>query len=67
MNNFSTDLIYEKYGYLTNIIPKENNKYYKQIYKDIENDFYKAKELSSDITITIKKYKTIFIKNLNSS
>ena len=53
MNNISIDLLYEKYGYLTNIIPKVSNKYYKQIYKDIENDFYKAKELSPDIIMVL--------------
>jgi fucose 4-O-acetylase-like acetyltransferase/poly-gamma-glutamate capsule biosynthesis protein CapA/YwtB (metallophosphatase superfamily)/lysophospholipase L1-like esterase len=53
MNYYHTDLIYEKYRYLTSIIPKENNKYYKQIYKDVKNDFYKAKKLSPDIIMVL--------------
>ena len=32
MNNYKMEYLYEKYNYLTNIIPKRNNKYYKQIY-----------------------------------
>ena len=53
MNNFLTDSIYEKFSYLTNFIPKDSSKYYKKLYKDIENDFYKAKTLSPDIIMVL--------------
>ena len=53
MNNYPTDFIYKKYKYLTNIIPTKKNKYYKQIYKDVRNDFNKAKALSPDIIMVL--------------
>ena len=53
MNNYPTDFIYKKYKYLTNIIPTKKNKYYKQIYKDVRNDFNKAKALSPDIVMVL--------------
>ena len=53
MNGYKTDYVYEKYNYLTKIIPKKNNKHYNQIYKDIENDFLKVKKISPDIIIVL--------------
>ena len=53
MNNYKMDFLYERYGYLTNIIPRKNNKYYEQIYKDVENDFFKAKKYFPDIIIVL--------------
>ena len=32
MNNYKMETIYNKYKYLTGIIPKSKNKYYKEIY-----------------------------------
>ena len=53
MNNIEMDLLYEKYKYLTNIIPKRDNKYYEQIYKELENDFVRAKKIMPDIIIVL--------------
>ena len=53
MNIYRIDSIYEKYKYLTRIIPKKYNKYYKQIYQEIKNDFVNAKKISADIIIVL--------------
>ena len=65
MNNFKMDLLYEKYNYLTNIIPKKSNKYYEQIYKEIENDFYKAKKEMPDIIMVLAHMGDEFIHHTN--
>ena len=51
MNCYEMDNLYEKFKFLTRIIPKKSNKYYKDIYDDIKNDFIKVKKLSPDIII----------------
>ena len=66
INNFHSDLKYEKYKHLSNIIIKENNKYYEQVYKDVENDFYRAKELSPDIIIVLVHMGNEFLHNETS-
>ena len=53
MNHYKLENLYENYGYITNILPKTNNKYYEQIYKEIENDFKKSKKESPDIIIVL--------------
>ena len=53
MNRYKMDNLYEKYNYLTNIIPKKNNIYYSQIYKEIENTFKTAKNLYPDIIMVL--------------
>lgn len=53
MNNYKIETLYGKYGYLTNIIPRQNNKYYNQLYKNVENDFFKAKKYCPDIIIVL--------------
>ena len=53
MNNYKMETLYEKYKYLTNIIPTKDNIFYNQIYRDIENEFYKAKKISSDIILVL--------------
>ena len=60
MNNYKNDLLFEKYRYLTNIIPHRDNKYYENIYKEIENDFYRAKKTSPDIIIVLAHMGQIF-------
>lgn len=47
------DDIYEKYKYLTGIIPNRNNKYYENIYDDIKNDFIQAKKAKPDIILVL--------------
>jgi len=45
INYYKTDTIYEKYKYITRIMPRKNrNKYYDEIYEDLKNDFIQAKK-----------------------
>ena len=53
VNYNNMDDIYEKYKYLTGIIPKRNNKYYEHIYNDIKNDFIQAKKANPDIIVVL--------------
>ena len=65
MNHHRMDTLYEKYNYLTNIIPKENNKYYYKIYKEILNDFNNVKKASPDIIIVLAHMGDEFIHHTN--
>ena len=49
----NTEEIYEKYPYITNFVPYDKNKYYKEIYKNIKNDFKKAKQSKADIILVL--------------
>ena len=53
MNYYKMDTIYEKYNYLTRIIPNYKNKYYYEIYEEIKNDFIQVKNESPDIIIVL--------------
>ena len=53
MNHYKMDTIYEKYNYLTRIIPNSRSKYYNEIYKEIKNDFIQVKKESPDIIIVL--------------
>lgn len=57
---WNLEKIYDKYPYLTGIIPNLNNKFYKNIYKDIENDFTKAKNSGADYIIVLPHMGTQF-------
>ena len=52
--------LYKKHPYLTNIVPMSNNKYYKQLYKTIEEDFAKAKKEKVDYIIVLVHMGTQF-------
>lgn len=60
INHYKPETLYSKFNYLTNIIPKDNNIYYDEIYKDIKNDFIKAKKESPDIIIVLAHMGTDF-------
>ena len=60
INYHKTEKIYENYPNLTNIIPFPNNKYYKQIYKNIEEDFIKAKNSKVDYIVVLVHMGTQF-------
>ena len=53
VNNIKAQKLYEKYNFLTNIIPYKTNKYYNKIYEGIKNDFIRAKKASPDIIIVL--------------
>ena len=53
VNNWNLEKLYEKYKYITNIIPFEKNKYYSEIYKSIEDDFIKAKNTNPDYIVVL--------------
>ena len=53
INNWDIEKLYEKYPYVTNIIPNSNNKYYKQLYNIIEDDFKRAKKNNIDYIIVL--------------
>ena len=53
MNYYKMDAIYEKYNYLTRIIPNYRNKYYYEIYEEIKNDFIQVKKESPDIIVVL--------------
>ena len=65
LNYYKAETIYNKFNYLTNIIPKVNNKYYDEIYKNIKNDFIKAKKESPDIIIVLAHMGTQFLHTTN--
>lgn len=48
INYWNIEKLYEKYPYITNLIPLSNNKYYKQLYNIIEEDFKKIKKENID-------------------
>ena len=60
LNNIKNDFLYEKYKYLTYLIPHRENKYYDNIYKDIENDFDRAKKTNPDLIIVLAHMGQIF-------
>ena len=60
VNNWKMDKLYEKYPYITNIVPFSNNKYYRQLYKTIENDFKMAKKGDIDYIIVLVHMGTEF-------
>ena len=53
MNRLNIEKLYEDYKYLTNIIPKVNNKYFNEIYKEIESNFIEAKKYHPDIIMVL--------------
>ena len=53
MNYYQIDFLYEKYKYLTRIIPSRGNKYYQEIYNEIKNDFIRVKSESPDLIIVL--------------
>ena len=61
INSMNLEIIYEKYPYLTGIIPDIDNKYYNEIYNDIKNDFKKAKNSDADYIIVFVHMGTEFI------
>ena len=59
-NYMSLENLYEKYPYLTGIIPGKENKYYKQIFNDIKKDFQKAKSSLADYIVVLAHMGTQF-------
>ena len=53
MNYRGTEKLYEKYPNLTNILPFSNNKYYNEIYKNIEENFIRAKNSKADYIVVL--------------
>lgn len=52
-NGFKITNLYEKYNFLTNIIPKTNNPYFNELYQKVEIEFDKAKKYNPDIIIVL--------------
>jgi fucose 4-O-acetylase-like acetyltransferase/poly-gamma-glutamate capsule biosynthesis protein CapA/YwtB (metallophosphatase superfamily)/lysophospholipase L1-like esterase len=65
VNNWNAEKLYEKYQYITNIIPFEKNKYYSEIYKSIENDFIKARNTNPDYIVVLAHMGTQFSLKTN--
>ena len=66
MNYYKTDTIYEKYKYITRIMPRKNmNAYYDEIYEDLKNDFIQAKKKSPDLIIVLAHMGTQFLHYTN--
>ena len=65
MNKIKMQDLYMKYNYLTRIIPRYNNKYYGEIYREIKNDFIQAKKESPDIIIVLAHMGTQFLHKEN--
>ena len=66
MNYYKTDTIYEKYKYITRIMPRKNmNAYYDEIYEDLKNDFIQAKKKSPDLIIVLAHMGTQFRHYIN--
>ena len=66
MNCYKTDTIYEKYKYITRIMPRKNrNEYYDEIYEDLKNDFIQAKKKSADLIIVLAHMGTQFLHYTN--
>ena len=66
MNYYKIDTLYEKYNYLTRIIPKKTKtKYYNEIYEEIKNDFIKVKKSSPDLIIVLAHMGTQFFHHTN--
>ena len=53
INAYKIDNLYEKYNFLTNIIPKTNNPHYNEIYQKIKINFDKAKQYNPDIIMVL--------------
>lgn len=53
VNNWNSEILYEKYPYITNFIPFSNNKYYFNIYQNIKQDFQNAKNSNPDYIIVL--------------
>ena len=64
MNYWGTEKLYEKYPNLTNILPFMSNKYYNEIYKNIKEDFIRAKNSNVDYIVVLAHMGTKF--NLNT-
>jgi poly-gamma-glutamate capsule biosynthesis protein CapA/YwtB (metallophosphatase superfamily) len=64
MNYLGTEKLYEKYPNLTNILPFMSNKYYNEIYKNIKEDFIRAKNSNVDYIVVLAHMGTKF--NLNT-
>jgi poly-gamma-glutamate capsule biosynthesis protein CapA/YwtB (metallophosphatase superfamily) len=60
VNLWKMDRLYEKHPYITNIVPFSNNKYYREIYKTIKNDFKMAKKGDIDYIIVLVHMGTEF-------
>ena len=66
MNYYKTDTIYDKYRYITRILPRKNkNKYYNEIYEDLKNDFIQTKKKSPDLIIVLAHMGTQFLHYTN--
>ena len=66
MNYYKIDTLYEKYNYLTRIIPKKKKtKYYNEIYEEIKNDFIKVKKSCPDIIMVLAHMGTQFLHHTN--
>jgi len=66
MNFYRIERLYEKYPYLTNIIPYPHNKYYDKILRDIKEDFKKAKQSKPDYILVLVHMGTQFKGFTNS-
>jgi len=60
MNLYSIEKLYEKYPYLTNIVPYSSNKYYNEIIRDIKKDFEKVKKSKPDYILVLVHMGTQF-------
>ena len=65
INKIKMQDLYKKYNYLTRIIPKNDNKYYEEIYNEIKNDFTQVKKESPDIIIVLAHMGTQFLHKEN--
>lgn len=66
MNHNKNDDLYKNYPYLISLMPKDTNKYKKELKKQIENDFKKAKSLNPDIIIVMPHMGTQFEHTTNA-
>ncbi len=66
LNYYNLDEVYEKYPSLTSIIPKDDSRNYQKMYKDIENDFKKAKESDADLIMVMPHMGTQFTHTTNA-
>ena len=66
MNYYKLDDVYEKYPTLTSVIPRDNSRNYNKMYKDIKNDFKKAKESEADLIMVMPHMGTQFTHSTNA-
>ena len=66
INYWDIEKLYEKYPYITNLIPLSSNKYYKQLYNIIEEDFKKIKKENIDYIIVLAHMGTQFNLRTNN-